>query len=478
MTQELFPESPVLFVDDEKEFLSSVDLNLKLNGISHIHCCEDSDHVMTLLSHQKFSMIFLDLTMPHISGEELLPKIVGDYPDIPVIVLTANNKVEMAVKCMKAGAFDYLVKPLNTPELIKIIRHTLDIIDIKKENLRLKESVLSETPKNKEAFSEIVTQNSQMMRIFKYIEAIAASTMPVLITGENGNGKDLIARAIYKLIQRKGEFVAFTAGGIDEHQFADALFGHEKGAFTGAVQERIGLLEKAKDGILFLDEIGDLSEKSQVTLLRLIQNREYYPLGSDTLKTTNARFVTATCKDLPALVKEGKFRNDLYHRLKIHHIQLPPLRERKDDIPLLVDYFLKKSAETLKKKKPHVPRELFILLSNYDFPGNVRELAGMVYDALTRHESGVLSIDVFRDKIREKGGDIYIPPASSSDTGEKKVIFGDSFPKFPELEEMYIQEAMKRATDERTAAQMTGLSRKDFANRRRRYQKSKKGDAH
>lgn len=471
MTQELSLDSPLLFVDDENEFLSGVELNLKLNGISPIHCCNDSRSVMALLDQQKFSMIFLDLSMPHTSGEELLPQIVGNYPDIPVIILSAYNQIEKAVNSMKAGALDYLVKPIDTPQLIKIIRHTVDIIDIKKENVRLAEYVLSEVPKNIEVFSGIITQNNRMKSIFKYIEAIATSNIPLLITGEHGNGKDLIAKSLYKLSQRKGEFVSFNAGSVDEHQFADMLFGHEKGAFTGAAQERTGLLEKAKDGILFLDEIGDLSEKSQVTLLRLIQNREYYPLGSSFLKTTNARFVAATCKDLPTLIKEGKFRNDLYHRLKAHHIQLPPLRERKDDIPLLVDHYLKIFAEKLNKKKPHVSQELYILLANYDFPGNVRELAAMVHDALAQHEAGELSIDVFREKMREKGFNLDIPQVSNNESDNKIVTFGDPFPKFAELEEMYLIEAMNRTKDEGSASRLTGLSRKDFANRRRKYQK-------
>ncbi|MCU0286386.1 MAG: sigma-54 dependent transcriptional regulator [Acidobacteria bacterium] len=471
MIHEIFLDLPVLFVDDEKEFLSGVEFNLKLNGISHIHCCQDSRHVLPLLDQQKFAMIFLDLLMPHITGEELLPKIVGNYPDIPVIILTAYNQVDKAVKCMKNGALDYLVKPIETPQLIKIIKQTLDLMDMKKENVRLTESILSETPQNEEAFAKIITKNGYMIRIFKYIEAIAASNMPVLITGENGDGKDLIAEAIYKISRRKGEFVPFTAGGIDDHEFADALFGHEKGSFTGAIQERMGLLEKAKDGILFLDEIGDISEKSQVTLLRLIQNREYYPLGSCILKTTNTRFIAATCKDLPALVKENKFRNDLYHRLKVHHVKLPALRERKDDIPLLADYFLKKSAEELNKKKPSVSKELYILLSNYDFPGNVRELKGMMHDALTQHTSGVLSIDVFRDYMRDKGVTINIPIKTDNETNNRIINFGETFPKFTELEEMYISEALNRAKDDLTVSKLTGLSKKDFENRRRKYQK-------
>jgi len=471
MNQSLYPEFPILTVDDEKHFLNSIEFNLNAKGLTHVECCDDSRMVMPLLKEKKFSLILLDIIMPHFTGTQLLPKIIAEYPEIPVILLTAVSDTDTVVDCMKAGAFDYLVKPIEPDKLLKKVNQALDFLKAKEEDNHIQQCLFSDTPKNQEAFSEIITKNKRMQSIFKYVETIAESPMPVLITGENGDGKDLMARAIYKLSQRKGEFVQFIAGGIDDQQFTDTLFGHKKGAFPGADHERIGLVEQAKDGIFFLNEIGDLSEKSQVTLLRLIQDGEYYPLGSDTLKTTNAQFVAATCKDLPALVKEGKFRNDLYFRLKIHHIQLPPLRERKDDIPLLVNHFLKKFAEMLKKKKPHLPRELFILLANYDFPGNVRELGGMVYDALTRHESGVLSIDVFRDKIREKGGKIDIPTAANNDTGDKKVIFGDAFPRFPELEELYIQEALKRAKDESTASKLTGLSRKDFANRRRKYQK-------
>jgi DNA-binding NtrC family response regulator len=429
MNQSLFPEFPILLVDDEKHFLNSMVFNLSSKGLTNVLCCEDSRNVMPLLKEKKFSLILLDILMPNITGTELLPQIMGNYPDIPVTLLTAESNTETVVDCMRNGAFDYLVKPIEPEKLIKKVRQALDFLKAKKEDTHIQQFLFSETPKNKEAFSGIITQNNRMIQIFKYIEAIAVSPMPVLITGEIGDGKDLIARAIFKLSERKGEFVCFNAGAADEQSFADSLFGYK----NSAAQEQPGFVEKAKDGVLFLDEIGDISEKSQIALLPLIQNKEYYPRGSNILKTTNARFIAATCKDLPTLVKERKFRNDLYHRLKIHHIQLPPLRERKDDIPLLVDYFLKKSAEILKKKKPYAPKELFILLSKYDFPGNIRELATMVYDALTVHESGPLSIDMFRNKIRGQGVELDIPTTSRNELIDKKVTFGEPFPNLKNL---------------------------------------------
>jgi DNA-binding NtrC family response regulator len=463
MKQSLNPDFPVLLVDDEKDFLNSIEFSLRSNKITNVRCCQDSRDVMPLLEKSKFSLILLDILMPHISGSELLPQIVEEYPQIPVIMVTAVDKVETAVECMKYGAFDYLVKPIETSYLIKTVRHTLDFMDVEKENVLLKERFFSDTLKNPRAFSEIVTKNREMHNIFKYIEAIAASNLPVLITGETGTGKELIARAIHKASGLQGNFISKKVGGLDNVEFSNELFGNES-------ENRKGLVEQVKDGTLFLDEIGDISLQTQVSLLRLIQLRKYTPLGDETPLPTNIRLIVATYKDLKSMTETGQFRKDLYYRLQIHHIHLPTLRERKEDIPLLVDYFLEESANRLNIKKPHVPRELFTLLSNYDFPGNIRELGGMVVEAMTKHQPGTLSLDKFRERIRDQKRKIDFNSISnhidSITPQEKKIAFADPFPTFKEMEEIYLKEALEQAKgDQKIAAKLTGLSGIAFSNR-------------
>jgi DNA-binding NtrC family response regulator len=353
-----FPADPVLFVDDEKDFLLSIELTMSSRGINNIETCSDSRQVMDLLGQKRHSLVVLDINMPYISGIELLPQIVRDYPETHVVIITAVNDVESAVKCMREGAFDYVVKPVDDTRIVSVVRRGLQISEIRNENEMLRHSLLHEKLEHPEAFMEIMTCSSSMTSLFRYMEAIARTNLPVLITGETGTGKELFARAIHLLSGRKGDLVPVNVAGVDDHLFTDTLFGHKKGAFTGAETERKGLIEKAQDGTLFLDEIGDLSPESQVKLLRLLQDGQYYPLGSDIAKLSNARVVVATHRNIESMQAQNSFRQDLYYRLRAHHIPIPPLRERKADIPLLTDHFIARASETLAKKRPTVPREL------------------------------------------------------------------------------------------------------------------------
>jgi len=299
------------------------------------------------------------------------------------------------------------------------------------------------------------------------VEVIAASRQPVLIYGETGVGKELVARAVHDLSGCKGEFVAINVAGLDDNMFSDTLFGHKKGAYTGADQAREGLIARAERGTLFLDEIGDLSDMSQVKLLRLLQEREYYPVGSDLARKSDARLIMATNRDLQKRIAEGKFRNDLYYRLCTHQINIPPLRERIDDIPRLLDHILAKAAASLNKKKPAPPPELAVLLSLYTFPGNVRELESMVFDAVARHGSGVLSMESFRGVLgdeRRKHPRTEAPPRPDEEnplTG----IFGH-FPKIDEVENYMIDEAMQLAKGvQGIAAKLLGMGRQTLNKR-------------
>ncbi|MGA8181988.1 MAG: sigma-54 dependent transcriptional regulator, partial [Desulfobacterales bacterium] len=328
MKPSIYPEFPIILVDDEEQALDSFEIALRSANMNHFVRCQDSRDVIPTLSSGEAEVMLLDLRMPHLSGEELLLKINSDFPEIPVIVITGANDVETAVKCMKHGAFDYMVKPVEKSRLVAGVKRAVELRELQRENRLLKAHVLSDKLERPEAFSEIVTHSAGMRSIFQYIEAISNSPRPVLVTGETGVGKELVAKAVHVLSDREGAFVAVNVAGLDDHVFGDTLFGHKKGAFTGADQARSGLIEQASEGTLFLDEIGDLSAPSQVKLLRLLQDGDFFPIGSDVAKKSSARIIVATNQDLDGLKSSGIFRKDLYYRLCDHHIHVPPFRER------------------------------------------------------------------------------------------------------------------------------------------------------
>ena len=474
MKQTLFPHLPVLLVDDEQQFLFSEGVTLRSAGITNLTECCDSREVIPLLGDRGAAVVVLDMMMPHIEGYALLEAIVRDFPEIPVIVVTAINEVDTAVNAMKTGAFDYLVKPVDESRLVSSVRRAVELSEIRNENAVLKHYLLSGALQHPEAFREITTQDRGMRSLFQYAEAIGKTSLPILITGETGVGKELFARAIHTISGRPGPFVQVNAGGVDDNFFSDTLFGHKRGAFTGAEAERKGFIDQASAGTLFLDEIGDLAAESQVRLLRVLQNGTYYPLGSDMERTTDARFVVATNKDIDAAQMTGTFRKDLYYRLKAHRIHLPPLRERRGDIPLLVDHFLEKAALSLHKKKPTPPGQLMTLLSTYHFPGNVRELEGMVFDAVSQHMGRVLSMKSFQAATG-------MGPVRGGLTGQEKplhasqqprIAYADQLPTLHEMEEDLIAEALRRSDGNQTiASAILGISRQAFNNRLRRLRK-------
>lgn len=461
MNLNVFPSFPVLLVDDEEPVLKSLSGVLKSGGISNIICTEDSSKVLEILSEQEIGVMLLDLTMPGLSGEELLPIIHLDYPDLPVIIITGNSEVSTAVECIKMGASDYLVKAVEKNKLIATVKRAIEIQELKRENSSLKKHLFSNKLERPEAFSEIITGNEKMRSILLYVEAISKTAKPVLITGETGVGKELIARAIHTLSKRQTDiFLPVNVAGFDDNMFSDNLFGHRKGAFTGAEQVRKGLIERAAGGTLFLDEIGDLSHASQVKLLRLIETGEYFPLGSDVAKKSEARIIVATNRDINKAVEFGDFRKDLFYRLHTHQVHLPPLGERMDDLPLLIEHFLEKASQELGKKKPNPPPELFTLLGVYNFPGNVRELETMIFDAVSRYpdgktrRSGTLSLEVFKRAIGQEN------IRSSPKIQDKLFIsFSERLPTIKQATELLINEALKRSKGTQTiAARILGIS--------------------
>jgi DNA-binding NtrC family response regulator len=457
---------PILLLDDDPIILELSSTALQSEGINNIVTLSDSRKLMQFLESNQVSMIILDLMMPHIPGTELIPILNSNYPHIPLIVMTSSDDIETAVSCIKAGAFDYLTKPMETGRLLSSVEKALRLSALSKENTSLREYLLSDRLENPSAFETIITNSKKMRAIFQYIEVIAKSDQPVLITGETGVGKELIARSIAVLSGRPGAFITVNVAGLDDNMFSDALFGHVKGAYTGADKMRDGLINSAANGTLFLDEIGDMNESSQIKLLRLIQEREFYPVGSDVIKKSDARIIVATNRDLPQQITAGKFRKDLFYRLCAHRIHVPPLRERREDIPMLLEYFLEKAAKSLNKPKPLPTPEVVALLSTCQFEGNVRELHAMVFDAVARHTSDMLTLDCFvglsKDELAHSNSSVN---ANKEPNEMIYALFG-RFPTIKEVEDYLIAAAMNMTNgNQRSAALLLGIARQTLSKR-------------
>ncbi len=465
MELETYPEFSLLLVDDEPAWLRSFSRMLQsLGGLTNLTCCSDSREVKGLMQQHDIGVVLLDLTMPHLSGEEILEQLANDHPQVPVIILSGLNQLETAVRCMRLGAYDYFVKTEDEQRLLDGVRRAVQLVRLQRENASLRRNFFSAELKDPELFAPLVTRNTAMLAVFRYLEAVAPSRQPILILGESGVGKELVARILHQLSGVSGELVGINIAGLDDHSFADTLFGHKRGAYTGADRDRGGMIERAAGGTLFLDEIGDLSLSSQVKLLRLLQEGEYYPLGSDQPHYLQARVICATHYDLEAKVADGSFRRDLYYRLQTHQLTLPPLRERYDDLPLLIDHFLTQAASELGKTRPTPPPQLTTLLATYSFPGNVRELRGMIYDAVSLHQGGVLSLQSFLQRL-----DRLNQPLTAEPQRGNPFLGLDELPTLSEASEMLIDAALERAAGNQTiAARLLGIAQPSLSKRLKR----------
>jgi DNA-binding NtrC family response regulator len=474
------PVDPVFVVDDDPETLKSVELLLYTIGINNILLCADSGEALRILEEKDVSLLLADLVMPGLSGEELLAKVKDQHPDLPVIIITGTHDIQTAVRCMKSGAYDFLLKPLQKEIFDSAVKRGLEYGSLLTEVRNLKKQVLAPALDHPEAFAKIITRDKKIEGIFRYIEAIAPGNEPVLITGESGVGKELFAHALYAASMRTGPSTSLKAGpstwlrtgafvpvnvaGLDDILFSDTLFGHRKGAYTGADETRKGLIEKAKGGILFLDEIGDLSVQSQVKLLRLIQEREYYPLGSDTPQTSEARIVVATNRGIKELAEGGNFRKDLFYRLSTHHIAIPPLRERREDIPLLIEHFVGEAALSLRKSDLVIREEVMSSLVLHDFPGNIRELRSVIFDAVSRAQGSHLTSDCFSIRLDTISGERNTEKPDLSQTGQ--ILFPERLPTIKETADLLVREALRRSGGNQTnAARFLGITHQALSKR-------------
>ena len=449
-------KASVLIVEDEAKMRRLLELNLGDDGFTTFSA-GDAETGLKILGENTVDLVLTDLKLPGMNGLEFLQTIKRQNATLPVVVMTAFGSVETAVEAMKAGASDYVLKPFSLTEMRMVIRKELDVRNLREENRSLREAL-----GKRYAHPNVVARSPKMQEVLATVERVAPTNSTVLLGGESGVGKDLIARAIHEKSRRaSGPFLKINSTAIPENLLESELFGFEKGAFTGAVASKPGKFELADKGTLFLDEIGDVPPATQVKLLRVLQEREFERLGGTKTVKVDVRLIAATNRDLREALEQGTFREDLYYRLNVVPIDIAPLRERKEDIPELVDLFVSRFAAESRKTIEGITPEAMQILVNYHWPGNVRELQNIVERACALAKGNMLEV-----------GDIHLDvrPAKGGNGGAGFLPDGMTLEQW---EDEMVQEALRRANGNKSqAARLLGLSRNAL-----RYRLSKIGIA-
>lgn len=444
----------VLLADDDESLRRVQQYQLTKAGFT-VTTCADGDAALEEFRENLHDLVVTDIRMPGLDGLELLARLRAISPETPVIVITGHGTVETAVQAMKQGAFDFLTKPFPTDTLQLTLERARKMAHLQRENRELRRAV-----ERTFAFENLVGSSVAMRRLYDLLELTAPTTSTVLISGETGTGKELVARAIhYNSPRREGSFVTVNCGALPESLVEAELFGHRKGAFTGADSNRPGKFEAADGGTLFLDEVGEIPLSLQPKILRALQTGEIDRIGQDRPSRIDVRIIAATNRELEQLISEDSFRQDLYYRLAVVQIRVPPLRERRDDIPLLAQHFLSKWAGRNSRPDLRFPPEAFALFNRYPWPGNVRELENTVERMVVLSRDDVLSLDTLPDHI-------------AGFTGQDKALL--RLPAegvdFEELERDFIRQALERKQGNRTqAAQLLGLTRSTLLYRMQKF---------
>ena len=397
-------DAPVLVVDDDEGLLLSIKATLISSGLPEPALVSDSRRVIDLLRQHRYRLVLLDLMMPHMGGMEVLQLIREEFPDTDCVIVSAMDDVPTAVAAMSSGAIDYLVKPLNSERLVALVSSHLERYRFRDELARVGRKKIFANLKNPDAFSRIIAEDESMALVFHQVEAVAGTDYSVVINGESGTGKEMIARVIHQLSHRaKAPFYAVNMASFSKTLFEDEFFGHAKGAYTDAGAERRGFFEAANGGTLFLDEITELDPSLQAKLLRVIEEREFYRLGSTEIRNVDVRIIAATNRDIPDEILKGRFRADLFYRINTYNIKIPPLRERTSDILPLARFFLKLHGEANHKKVDDLAPDLAERLLNHPFPGNVRELENMMAAAVLLEKGKTLTLAAARSLLPYEG---------------------------------------------------------------------------
>jgi DNA-binding NtrC family response regulator len=444
--------SKLLIVDDERIALKNLEYVMKKEGYEVV-ATQSGPHALRLLEEHEFDVVLTDLRMEKVDGMQILKRCRELHPDTEVIMITAYATVDSSVQAMRKGAYYYIAKPFKLDEVRKIVKEALEKINLKRENRRLREHI--------ESFKgrvSIITQDFKMGKLLDTARQIAPTDCNIVIMGESGTGKELFAKYIHSNSRRaEGPFFAINCGAFTEELLSNELFGHEKGAFTGATTMKKGLIEMASGGTLFLDEITEMSPAMQVKLLRVIQEREVLRLGATEPTKVDVRFIAATNRDIKDAIKNGQFREDLFFRLNVVSFYLPPLSERRDDIPLLSYYFLKKYSTLMKKNVTEISPDVMTILMNYDFPGNVRELENIIERGVALTNGDKIEVTHLSEDLKEL----------SIRTFRRR---GGQIPSLEDQEKSYIQWVLKEVGGNKTlAAHILGIDRVSLWRKLKRY---------
>ncbi|MDR1058191.1 MAG: sigma-54 dependent transcriptional regulator [Treponema sp.] len=410
----------LLVADDEKNIREGLAASLEMDDYEVVTAASGEEGWDRFLKGD-VDLVISDLKMPGLGGGELLTRIVAESPGIPVIILTGHGTVETAVEAMRNGAYDFLTKPVNLDHLSMLVKRALSSRELVQKHRRLEEEL-----EHKKRFETIIGTSAPMRRVFDTISRVAPTRASILITGESGVGKELVADAIHALSPRKEKpLVKVHCAALAASLLESELFGHEKGSFTGAVARRRGCFERAHEGTLFLDEIGEIDQNIQIKLLRVLQDKKFERVGGEETLEVDARIVTATNRNLKKEIAEGNFREDLYFRLNVVNIEVPPLRDRKDDLPLMITAFLKEFAEENHKQVEGINEKARAALYRYDWPGNVRELRNCVESAVVMTRGPLIAEGDLPPTLRQGGGEegfVRVPLGSTMDEAEKLLI--------------------------------------------------------
>jgi len=445
-------KTKILIVDDEQIALRNLEHVMEKEGYTVVGT-QKGQNALKLIEEQWFDVVLTDLKMEKVDGMQILKKCKELYPDTEVIMITGYATIQSAIQAIKKGAYDYIAKPFKLDEVRKVVKEAIEKVRLKKENAVLREQI-----EKFEGKVKIMTQDSSMQRLLETSRQIAPTDCNVVLTGESGTGKELFSRYIhFHSTRAEGPFFAINCGAFTEDLLSNELFGHEKGAFTGANTMKKGLIEMASGGTLFLDEITEMPPSMQVKLLRVIQEKEVLRLGATEPLKVDVRFIAATNRDIHDAIKNGNFRQDLYFRLNVVALHIPPLSERRDDIPLLSYYFLKKYAALMKKEVTEISQDVIAILMNYDFPGNVRELENIIERGVALSNGKTIEIAHLPEDLKEL----------SIMTFRKKE---GKIPTLEEQEMAYINWVLKEVGGNKTlASQILGIDRVSLWRKLKKY---------
>ncbi len=466
--EELMENAKILIADDDKKTRDFVAAFLSYKGYQ-VFQASDGQDALEKIELEEVHLVITDLMMPRINGIEFIKKLKAMRPEIVTIAYSAFANSEMTSNLLKAGAFFYLEKPFNLEELETHVRRGLEHHSLQNQSFRTKPFI-----KNRLLLNNIIGESDKMLALFELIEKVASSDSTVLLQGESGTGKELVARAIHDLSNRRSKnFIPVNCAAIPDDLLESELFGHVKGSFTGAIATRIGRFEMADKGTLFLDEIGDMKPSLQVKLLRVLQNRELEPVGSTTTKKVDVRIITATNQNLEKMVATKEFREDLFYRISVIPIILPPLRDRKGDINLLVDSFLERFNKDKQHKVKGLDHTVMSLLRSYDWPGNVRELENLVERLVILKGSGVITANDLPEKYRGRRAAVAQDPITLPDNG---FCLNSAVEEFEN--QLILQALEKTAGNKKEAAVLLNLKRTTLIEKLKKKKLTVPGSTH